>query len=506
MHAANNNAPTSSQQPQHAPNNNLFDLIPSTRPTSLSASSTAPRTTSAPAAAAAAPHPSTNSNIDLLSFFDPLSNKQPAAPASVAPASTQAIQPVNTSTGTSGAVDPFNDPFATTNPTNDGKAQGVKRASGGKSHPVAAANEKRDGSKSSSSSSDSDSDSSSDEESESESDSDDGVRPDKKTKTKAKSPRKWSQHGALAKDPGSTVSHTSNQSLTAPGRAAANTAAAKAVSSAVPLIQVDVLEFMHKGCPLLKYGKSGFPHFRHFQLMDDNLTLVWFSGNKKLSETRVSLTDVIELRLGQHTPTFARHPAPDLAQSSFSLIYDQGRSSLDVIAKDPNEFRCFTGGLRQLLRILEEDGPAAVERLNQLTLPLPIIRERRSSFDITDAKTGKPAALSADADGDFTPTSRPRALSTTNKDMHQSVWKAFMKLKRSLEKRRDELKSIELYTSPQYDTMQHIIKRVENSCARITQDYNDGEYAAADDECWRASVDLEALKAMMQACRTRIRI
>lgn len=81
----------------------------------------------------------------------------------------------------------------------------------------------------------------------------------------------------------------------------------------------------------------------------DNQRMMWFSRTKRLKNTTIFLSDIIELRPGQNTKTFARHPAPELAKSSFSIIYKNGKRTLDLIAKDPNEYRIWTTGLRAML-------------------------------------------------------------------------------------------------------------------------------------------------------------
>jgi hypothetical protein len=127
-------------------------------------------------------------------------------------------------------------------------------------------------------------------------------------------------------------------------------------------MKVDVLSFMKKGTPFLKYGQHGYPHFRQFQLSSDNTRLQWFSQSKSLKNTTISICDMDEIRIGQTTPTFAKHRAPELSKSSFSVLYNHGKT-LDVIAKDPNEFKLWTEGLRQLIEISKHERPDALENL-----------------------------------------------------------------------------------------------------------------------------------------------
>merc|ERR1712154_268500 len=48
----------------------------------------------------------------------------------------------------------------------------------------------------------------------------------------------------------------------------------------------NALEELHRGAALLKYPRrSGFPHFKHIQLSEDNLRIEWFSKRKNLDQT-----------------------------------------------------------------------------------------------------------------------------------------------------------------------------------------------------------------------------
>ena len=300
-------------------------------------------------------------------------------------------------------------------------------------------------------------------------------------------------------------------------------------------LNVDVLAFMKRGTPFLKYGKSGYPHFRPFQLSEDNCRIEWFSSSKKLKDTQVQLARVDELRLGQTTPIFARHKAPELAKSSFSLLYrEEGSSSsssarlasLDLIAKDPNEFRMWTEGLRALLAVIRdarqgsdsfggsssEQAETALRALRTLPLVVSVNPGRRSSVDIVDLDSGRTADVvlagaeqqraAAAATGG---AARPRALSTSGgKQMHKEVLKSVTALQQQYSKRRQQLRTTAVYYShPSYDAMQRTLKRVADSLDKIADWFALGDYTLCDDEVWRAGVDLEALASMMKAVKVK---
>lgn len=111
----------------------------------------------------------------------------------------------------------------------------------------------------------------------------------------------------------------------------------------------DALAFMLTGSSMLKYGRFGYPHFRHFEVSPDCTRLMWYSSGKNLSKTTINLLDVDVLQTGQLTNVFKKHLQPRLSKCSFSLVYNAGNKTLDVIAKNRNEFLLWTTGLTKLI-------------------------------------------------------------------------------------------------------------------------------------------------------------
>ncbi|KAH7680694.1 Regulator of chromosome condensation 1/beta-lactamase-inhibitor protein II [Dioscorea alata] len=103
---------------------------------------------------------------------------------------------------------------------------------------------------------------------------------------------------------------------------------------------------LKKGAQLLKYGRKGKPKFYPFRLSNDESSLIWLSSG----ETRtLKLASVSKIIPGQRTPVFQRYLRPEKDYLSFSLIYDNGKRSLDLICKDKVEAEVWFAGLKALI-------------------------------------------------------------------------------------------------------------------------------------------------------------
>ncbi|CAO2037109.1 unnamed protein product [Urochloa humidicola] len=85
---------------------------------------------------------------------------------------------------------------------------------------------------------------------------------------------------------------------------------------------------LKKGTQLLKYGRKGKPKFTPFRLSNDESTLIWVSSNK---EKTLKLASVSRILSGQRTLVFQRFLLPEKDHLSFSLIYNDGKRSLDLV-------------------------------------------------------------------------------------------------------------------------------------------------------------------------------
>ncbi|PKA56532.1 Ultraviolet-B receptor UVR8 [Apostasia shenzhenica] len=113
---------------------------------------------------------------------------------------------------------------------------------------------------------------------------------------------------------------------------------------------------LKKGAHLLKCGRRGKPKFCPFRLSTDEKTLVWYSGEK---EKNLKLNTVSKVVEGQKTVNFLRLPQPEKESQSFSLIYQNGERSLDLICKDRVQAECWVLGLKSLLSISLQTRPSA---------------------------------------------------------------------------------------------------------------------------------------------------
>ncbi|KAL8134402.1 hypothetical protein AgCh_009435 [Apium graveolens] len=103
---------------------------------------------------------------------------------------------------------------------------------------------------------------------------------------------------------------------------------------------------LKKGSQLLKYGRKGKPKFCPFRLSYDCSSLIWFSSS---GERVLKLASVSRIIPGQRTAVFQRYLRPEKDYLSFSLIYNNGKRSLDLICKDKAEAEVWIAGLKSLL-------------------------------------------------------------------------------------------------------------------------------------------------------------
>ncbi|KAF8411664.1 hypothetical protein HHK36_004222 [Tetracentron sinense] len=103
---------------------------------------------------------------------------------------------------------------------------------------------------------------------------------------------------------------------------------------------------LKKGSQLLKYGRKGKPKFCPFRLSNDESSLIWLSSGE---ERKLKLASVSKIIPGQRTSVFQRYLRPEKEYLSFSLIYNNGKRSLDLICKDKVETEVWIAGLKALI-------------------------------------------------------------------------------------------------------------------------------------------------------------
>ncbi|CAK9187371.1 unnamed protein product [Ilex paraguariensis] len=103
---------------------------------------------------------------------------------------------------------------------------------------------------------------------------------------------------------------------------------------------------LKKGAQLLKYGRKGKPKFCPFRLSQDESSLIWISRS---GERSLKLASASRILPGQRTAVFQRYLRPEKDYLSFSLIYNNGKRSLDLICKDKCEAEVWITGLKALI-------------------------------------------------------------------------------------------------------------------------------------------------------------
>jgi len=256
--------------------------------------------------------------------------------------------------------------------------------------------------------------------------------------------------------------------------------------------RIDALEIMHVGTQFLKYGNFGFPHFRHFHLTTDNSALQWYSKKKHPSKTCVLFKNIKDIIIGQNMPKFRRHRAPELARSSFSIIYGDGKT-LDLIAIQPREFKIWITGLKELLKLTKSMGADSLGSVNHLYMTVKTTAKLPEN-DLRE-KLGSPMS----AHGDAFPEMRKDA-GHGDKRLFKEVDAELEKLKKRVSSLETKLDLDKYRKSKQYRTMQAIARKVKDQIRPLKDLMLDGEFKECDDKIWRAGVALESLEHMMAAC------
>ncbi|KAH6755947.1 hypothetical protein C2S53_007073 [Perilla frutescens var. hirtella] len=99
---------------------------------------------------------------------------------------------------------------------------------------------------------------------------------------------------------------------------------------------------LKKGAHLLKYGRRGKPKFCPFRLSMDEKFLLWYSGSE---EKKLRLSKVTNIIHGQNTKELQL----EKESQCLSLIYENGKSSLELICKDEMQAESWFIGLRAII-------------------------------------------------------------------------------------------------------------------------------------------------------------
>jgi hypothetical protein len=171
--------------------------------------------------------------------------------------------------------------------------------------------------------------------------------------------------------------------------------------------------------------------------------------------------------------------------------------TLDLVGKDPNDYRVWTAGLRELLKKFQEG--KIDQHTKEMLIELPILKGRRSSVDIRDIHTG---LTSNEIGGESTEKKRKQREGNTNSKANtKELLAKFVKLQKAVNDKTASLKKAKYIHTAQYTNMKTILARCILSVTQINEMVQDGRNTAADNEIWRANVDVEALTEMMKVVR-----
>ncbi|KAI3733100.1 hypothetical protein L1987_64318 [Smallanthus sonchifolius] len=161
---------------------------------------------------------------------------------------------------------------------------------------------------------------------------------------------------------------------------------------------------LKKGAHLLKYGRKGKPKFCPFRLSHDESSLIWISGS---GERSLKLASVSRIIPGQRTAVFRRYLRPEKEYLSFSLVYNNGKRSLDLICKDKVETEVWIAGLKALISSLQ-GGRLKIDGWSNGGLYLDDNRELASNSASDSSVSAPPDFSSSDISVSSNPTTSPK--------------------------------------------------------------------------------------------------
>nr|XP_043612393.1 PH, RCC1 and FYVE domains-containing protein 1-like [Erigeron canadensis] len=188
---------------------------------------------------------------------------------------------------------------------------------------------------------------------------------------------------------------------------------------------------LKKGAQLLKYGRKGKPKFCPFRLSHDESSIIWISSSGERSLKLASVTRIIP---GQRTAVFQRFLRPDKDYLSFSLIYNNGKRSLDLICKDKVEADVWIAGLKALISSFQ-GGRSKIDGWSDGGLYLDdnkdLASNSASDSSISAPRDFSSPDISVRSNTTTSPNSHPPGTSTNFERLHAVLDQASMQLKGS---------------------------------------------------------------------------
>jgi len=240
----------------------------------------------------------------------------------------------------------------------------------------------------------------------------------------------------------------------------------------------DALPELKRGTSLLKYGHYGYPHFRQFNLSEDNSKLVWFSTSKTMDKTSIDIKDITEVITGQHTKEFRRFEWNKLAPASFSIIYDHGTKALNLVAKSIDEMKFWVEALRKL-RELARKGEN-LQQISKLEIPIEFHdRNRPQSRKTSGTTTVKNDTIKKPIDP----------------FMKQVLFNELASLKKLYEEVALESLNSIARASSEYPSIQRTLSELEERIEELNDEVShSGNAKLVENGIWRTKVDAETLK------------
>ncbi|KAE8659023.1 Regulator of chromosome condensation (RCC1) family with FYVE zinc finger domain isoform 3 [Hibiscus syriacus] len=167
---------------------------------------------------------------------------------------------------------------------------------------------------------------------------------------------------------------------------------------------------LKKGAQLLKYGRKGKPKFCPFRLSNDETSLIWISSS---GERSLKLSLVSKIIPGQRTAVFQRYLRPEKDYLSFSLIFNNGKRSLDLICKDKVEVEVWIAGLKALISS-GQGGRSKIDGWNDGGLYLDDGRDLTSNSASDSSVSATRDINTPEVFVSFNPNTSPKSLQPAN--------------------------------------------------------------------------------------------
>lgn len=265
----------------------------------------------------------------------------------------------------------------------------------------------------------------------------------------------------------------SDEKASAPKKSKAKKGAPKKKSS------YNVLPELHRGTALLKYGRRGYPHFRQFNLTADNEHMRWFSSKKKLQQSSICVGDIDEILTGQHTKEFRRIAWTTLTPASFSIIYQNKKKSLNLVAKSVDEMKMWVEALRRL-RDMKRRGDKGLATMESLMVDVDFRDRNRPQ---SRHHSGNFLRSHETKEREVDPVLQRKLI-----DDIAALRKQFIEISR-------EANNPIIQSTKEYESIEQILSELEERVEELDHEVRHTRNTKiAENDVWRTRIDLESLR------------